>query len=393
MCKKITDHKIKVNIMKINRIVYGSISTIISLISITVSAPCAPHASTVGSAIWRQADNILSAHGANKVIFQSDIPYTIPNSGIYALGESITSTSPSIITNNFTNVTIDLKQHTINGASGAAAGITMGANSSAKILNGTMMQFASTATAIKLNSSGSMIIEDMRFINNRTSISATGLTRGLAVEDCYFLSSTSTASSVDVALRITNSIDISINNCQSIGGGFVYATNSSGISIENVEKSLGASLANFSSVNNSYVNDCNHIGVTNAIVLANSSYNIVSNCTWVNTDTTTILISGSSTGNEFNNICIHAPYQSMAYNSISIGSGVTVTRILSSIVHLTSPSALFNNAGTNTQVYNSYLRNVNSTIITGNPFTTIGGNNNTVANNTTNYWRNLQLVN
>ena len=94
--------------MKINRIVYGIIN-IISLVSTTVSAPCTPHASTIGAAIWTQADNILSAHGANTVIFQSDIPYTIPKSGTYALGESITSTSPSIITNNFTNVTIDLQ--------------------------------------------------------------------------------------------------------------------------------------------------------------------------------------------------------------------------------------------------------------------------------------------
>lgn len=286
-----------------------------------IYSACAAHtALSAGTSIWKLADDLLSAHGANTVIYSSDIPYTIPGPGAYAVGNTLVATdSAPVITNNHPNVTINLKGHSIIGGSSSTAGIFVGPSGSVRILNGIISGFTAPASGIMLNTSQGTLIEDIAFVNTDIAITATSMITGLSIENCYFVS-TATAVSLN-AMQ-----DVLINNCQDMGNLLINALNSSNITINNIIKLSGSGLATFNGVTNSKINGGYFVSLNAALTLMNSAYNVVSDCTWMNVVGNVISITGSSsTGNFFKNVNIHGT----SANAVNIESGVTGTRFKS----------------------------------------------------------------
>ncbi len=365
-------------------IIYKILYSLVISIGITESihGSCTSHtALSVGTSIWKQADDLLSAHGANRVIFSSNIPYTISGPGAYAVGETLTATSSSpVIINNFPDVTIDLKGHSIIGGAGSTAGISVGPSGSTHICNGIISGFSAPSSAIYLNASQATIIEDITFINDAMAITATTISRGLTIRNCSFVGTLT-------AISLNTVSNVSIHDCQDTGSLFTFASSSSAIAIENIDKSLGSSLISFNNVSRSTIIDCNHIGATTSLSFVNSRNNIISYCSWMNATANVISLTGTSTGNVFENIKIHGS----TGNAISLGVGVSKTQFISSSILAASAAALISNSGTNTELYNCFLRNSAGAALTGNAITTGFVGKLSVVLNTCNYWQNLSV--
>lgn len=352
---------------------------LVCMISEESFTACSPHASVIGASVWKQADDILSAHGANTVIFQKDIPYTIPSPGTYALGESLTMTSSfPVITSNWNDVTIDLKGYTI-ASGGFSTAIAIGATDNTRIRNGVIFSFTSTAGSISLMGSSSVSIEDIVSFYNAVGVGVINASN-VVIENCYFGNGTS--------VLINNSNNVAINDCQDLSGLGYSVSQASAITIENINKSWGNSFAIFSSVQKSIIRNCKFV-ITNAILtLNNSSYNQICDCTWQDVRVrNSMVITGTSIGNIFQNNV----FNTFLHSIFSIGVGAVGTRIIScTALGGASGEPLIVNNGTNTQVYNSFLMNTIGPVFSGAAIGSIITGTN-VANDTANYWQNLTL--
>lgn len=339
---------------------------------------CTPLQGLTGSSVWKLADDILSSNGANTVIYQKDVPYTIPGPGAYAVGQNLISTSTAaIITNNFADVVIDLKDHSLVASEGNTTGIVLGTNSNTTIRNGWMLNFS-------------------------LGIAATGAL-GLSIENIVFsLSSIFSISANNTSnIEIYNSTisGINFNNVESVimEGCDIYAVaanstisiaNSSYVAIRDFITYSGT--YNFTNVTDSIMDHGTYYGRLGSVMASftNCSHNIISNI--IRKDGAQLaVIAGTSLGNTFDNNIM----QNLSAPGISIAAGAVGTHILSCLLQLISTGAtgIFNN-GIDTEVYNTMFRTVPTGAVGGTPLVgglVITGTN--VSNNNANYWQDLYV--
>ncbi len=155
------------------------------LFVISVQGACVPHASIVGEGIWKQLDRALSISTANKMIYQSDIPFTITEGGGYIVGEDLTNTGTAdvINTGSTANILIDLQGHSIVASSGANRAVSLGAGT---IRNGTIEGFPTGVYTLPGTIGPSLfvtIIQNINFLDCNKGI-VTDISNGLIAENC-----------------------------------------------------------------------------------------------------------------------------------------------------------------------------------------------------------------
>lgn len=339
---------------------------ILSFIINLLYATCTPHVATVGQSVWALADTILSVNGANKIIYQADIPFTVPGPGLYAIGETLTSINTStLITNMYSNVTFDLKGHAIiNQLGDTTTAIALHDNSNITICNGFINGFTYGITMANVS---------YTFINNMNINAAivAANSSNIEVYDSLYFSS----------ISASNSTNVTINDCIF---GSTNLTNCSNCRIANAQ-SLGS--VTLSAVTDSEFYNLYQDGGTaeTFFTIINCSNNIFSNITR-SLCAIAFDISGTSSSNTFDNILC-----SEIFNTpIIINPGVNKTRIVSSVfIRSALAGAAINNNGTNTHVYNNLIRRfatpVSDTVL-GSGLVITGTN---VTVNDANYWQNL----
>lgn len=145
--------------------------------SLVVYGACTPHASTVGESIWKLLDRALSVSSANKVIYQTDVPYTISSSGAYSVGEDLTNTgTANVITVTNSSALLDLQGHAIIASANANNAIVA---SGGLIRNGFIMNFP-VGFYVQADTP---VIEALDFISCTTGI-ATGINRNIFAKYC-----------------------------------------------------------------------------------------------------------------------------------------------------------------------------------------------------------------
>lgn len=340
------------------------------------SGACTSHAGTVGFSVWKLADDILSINEANKVIYQSDIPFTVPSSGAYAVGETLinTSTAP-VITNTHTNVVIDFKGHSIINqlAVSDATAISLQENSQTTICNG----FIDGSTyGIVMSGVSNALIQGMGFIGTTTNIRVTNSSN---IEICE----TDMNGFVDFT-NVTNSIvkdSILINSFS-----LLFMRDCSGVTVMNMMGS-GAVLSGV--INSKFENTYLDSGASViSYRINNSSHNIFTRLIRENSNLLADLV-GTSSCNTFDKVIGNR----MAL-VLRINTGVNKTRLLSSVLQgdvMAGGAAVINN-GTNTEMYNNLIRQyvpVSGSVLEAGLVIT---NTNVVANDA-NYWQNLLFQN
>jgi hypothetical protein len=339
---------------------------------------CAPFQSLTGASVWKLADDILSANEANKVIYQSDVPYTTPGPGTYAIGQNLVSTSTiPIITNNFPDVVIDLKNHTLLAGGSNATAISLGANSNTAIRNGWILNFA---PGITINGAQGLSIENITFsLSSVLSILATNASN-IEIYD-----------STICGINFNNVESVIMRDCDIYSIAFtstILIANSSYVTIEDFVSYSGTYI--FMNVTDSIMDHGTYYGRPGSVMTSftNCSHNIMSNI--IRKDAAQLaIIAGTSLGNTFDNNIM----QNLSTPGISIGAGAVGTRILSCLLQSisTSTTGIFNN-GTDTEVYNTMFRTVPAGAVGGTPLVgglVITGTN--VSTNNANYWQDLYV--
>ncbi len=339
---------------------------------------CTPLQGLTGSSVWKLADDILSSNGANTVIYQKDVPYTIPEPGAYAVGQNLVSTSSiPIITNNFPDVVIDLKNHTLLAGGSNATAISLGSDSNTTIRNGWILNFAS---GIAVNGAQGLSIENITFsLSSVLSILATNASN-IEIYD-----------STICGINFNNIESVIMRDCDIYSLAFtstILITNSSYVAIEDFVSYSGTYI--FMNVTDSIMNHGTYYGRPGSVMalFTNCSHNIISNI--IRKDAAQLaIIEGTSLGNTFDNNIM----QNLSTPGISIGTGAVGTRILSCLLQSisTGTTGIFNN-GIDTEVYNTMFRTVPAGAVGGTPLVgglVITGTN--VSNNNANYWQNLYV--
>ncbi len=337
---------------------------------------CTPLQGLTGSSIWKLADDILSVNGANTIIYQADVPYTIPAPGAYAVGQNLVSTSTiPIITNNFPNVVIDLKNHTLLAGGSNATAISLGSNSNTAIRNGWILDFA---PGIAVNGSQGLSIENITFsLSSVLSILATNASN-IEIYD-----------STICGINFNNVESVIMEDCDIYAVGAnstILIANSSYVAIRNFVSYSGTYI--FSNVTDSIMDHGTYYGRPGSVMASftNCSHNIISNI--IRKDAAQLaIIAGTSWGNTFDNNIM----QNLSTPGVSIGTGAVGTRILSCLLQSISAGAtgIFNN-GIDTEVYNTMFRTVPTGAVGGTPLVgglVITGTN--VSTNNANYWQDL----
>lgn len=343
---------------------------------------CTPHASTQGLTAWTLADDILSVNGANRVIFQSDVAagsYMITMPGTYAIGESLTRMGAApVITVTVPGVTIDLKGYTIAGSGGATSGILFDTGSSGRVTNGTISGFSSGGVNFNNALYGTV---DSLLIREGVGIAVTN-TNGVEISGVN-----GNPPNPLVLVSITGSNSVVVHDCFVNQGFLLEATNSSNIVIHDCIVSIGA-LFSFDMVTNSIVEDCymEGIGTAPAAILNDSSNNVLRNVRMAGAVQTYIAITGAASSNNLiENCALVHQNENIALPSLSIGVGVSRTRIISTVIKDTSVGAPdIEDNGTDTEVLNCLLNSVSGPGIT---FAII--HNADVVANDANWWQNL----
>ncbi len=342
---------------------------------------CTPHASTQGLTAWTLADDILSVNGANRVIFQSDVAagsYMITMPGTYAIGESLTRMGAApVITVTVPGVTIDLKGYTIAGSGGATSGILFAAGSSGRVTNGTISGFSSGGVNFNNALYGTV---DSLLIRGGVGIAVTN-TNGVEISDVNGIQPVPLVS-------ITGSNSVVVHDCFLNLGRMLSATSSSNIVMHDCIVS-GGGLFSFDMVTNSIVEDCYMEGIGGGVpaaILNDSSNNVLRNVRMAGALHMYLLITGALSSNNLIESCalVHQN-ENIALPSISIGTGVSRTRIISTVIKDTSVGVPdIEDNGTDTEVLNCLLSSVSGPGIT---FAII--HNADVVANDANWWQNL----
>lgn len=116
------------------------------LLIVALQGACDPKASIEGESLWKQLDRILSVSYAGKMIYQSDIPYVIAQSGTtYGIGENLSSEGTATVITvaaGVRDIVIDLHGHTITANGGSDAAISINSQRQSIIVqNGTISGF------------------------------------------------------------------------------------------------------------------------------------------------------------------------------------------------------------------------------------------------------------
>ncbi len=108
-------------------------------------AACIPHASVIGESVWKQLDRVLSISYADKIIYQSDVPFVITEPGSYGVGENLTNvgtTTVISIASGVRDVFIDLHGYDIISDGTPATAIAVSdTNPGVMIRNGSIVGF------------------------------------------------------------------------------------------------------------------------------------------------------------------------------------------------------------------------------------------------------------
>lgn len=347
----------------------------------SVIGSCPAHASTVGQTAWKLADDILSINGAsNKIIYQTDVPYTISAPGEYVVGGTLTPNGASpIITVNAINVTIDLKENVLIGA-GATNGITFLSGSGGEVTNGTISNFTN---GVVYNSGATFgDVNNVSFVGCTQGVSATNMD-ALDISYSVFRSGTTAVSLSSVTTHAV------IDNCifEAMNNG-VVVQNSSDIVVSNCvhNSALGApgSAISFNAVSNSFI--VNHIVTAFLGTIYNlqaSSFNLILDSHAVGASVY-LTVSGASS----NNIMRNCTIQNSTATSIQIAAAATNTRLIGCIIK--DPSAVaISDLGTNSDFFNCYINAASGAGITS-PTYPVANDANVIAN-TTNWWQNLAV--
>lgn len=348
---------------------------IICIPNVCYSSECTPHASTIGESTWVQLARILSVSSADKVIYQSDIPYTITAPGAYGVGENLTNvgSSPVITISDAAGpggVILNLHNHSIVASSDATIAVqTSTHNFAILVKNGIIDGFP-------IGTSSCRIIRDMTFINCTTGISNAYLVvqtdgyncgtfyliSGLPVfagwiRDCRIFSSTTSA------ITMQSSAGLIIDKCTIAGGAGINIINeSSGCIIRScvIENMVGNAITVVSGYSHAIV-DCLLTGGVNGIVINN---------------TATI-----NPANPLIRDCVISHYSG---TGISIDSAITTGSITGCKICDTSTGI---NANNSVALYNNYLSNITTATFVGvNPAKAIKTQ---VASNQANFWTNV----
>ncbi len=350
--------------MRALKLIQHAVCTTVCVTNLLYGA-CTPHVAKVNQSVWKLADEILSVKGANKVIYQSDIPYAITTPGEYAIGEMLTSTWSPVITVAAPNVTIDFKGMAIVSS---PTGVLV-QNEQIVIRDGIIDQ---AETAISIENTSNVVIDTMYIFSPVSrGINVLG-SSDIAIVNSYITTGnialdTATNVSVDTCVAntffITDCSSISVTNTMS---GVYFLTRVTNSIFDNIYLDGGVSLTFYT--------------------ITDSSYNIFSDAIRSNANGL-IDLNGTSSFNTFENFINNS-----IIVPVRIASTVNKTRIKSSIFQNVNPSAFSTaiiNNGTNTEVYNSsfdgYVFLTSGTALTtGLVITTTN-----IDNNNANYWQNL----
>ncbi len=360
---------------QLSRISSILIATILTLFmqNSCYSSACTPHASTIGESTWVQLARTLSVSSADKVIYQSDIPYTITAPGAYGVGENLTNVGSSPVITiasgaGGSGVILDLHNHSIVASVGATTAIqTNTTNNAVRVVNGIIDGFPTGTSQCR-------IIRDMTFVNCTTGISdgylivrsdgyscgtffiVTSL-RGGWLRGCKIFSSTTSA------ITMQSSSGLTIDKCIIAGGaGINIITESDGCVIRSctIENMIGNAVTIASGYSHAIV-DCLLTGGVNGIVINNTA-----------------------TGNPATPVirdCIISHYSG---TGISIDSAITTGSISGCTI---SDTNIGISANSSIALYNNYLSNITTTTFVGvNPAKAIKMQ---VVANQANFWTNV----
>lgn len=323
--------------------------------NVCYSSECTPHASTMGESVWVQLARTLSVSSADKLIYQSDVPYTITAPGAYGVGENLTNEGSSPVINitgsaGGGGVILDLHNHSIVASVDATTAIQASSISNAvQVVNGIIDGFP-------IGTSSCRIIRDMMFVNCTTGISNGYLivrSDGYSCGTFFIVTSSAGAgfagwlrgckifSSTTSAITIQSTQGITIDSCLIAGGAGINIINeSSGCIIRScvIENMVGNAITVVSGYSHAIV-DCLLTGGVNGIVINN---------------TATI-----NPANPLIRDCVISHYSG---TGISIDSAITTGSITGCTI---SDTNIGISANSSVAVYNNYLSNITTTTFAG----------------------------
>ncbi len=360
------------------KIVMGYVSLSISAYTFLAQGMCVPHSSTVGESVWNQLDRVLSVSGANKVIYQSDIPYTISAAGAYSVGEDLTNTgtaSPTIILSN-ANAVLDLQGHSIIASANANTAI---AASAGVVQNGVIKGFP-----IGITSTGNVpIIKDISFVSCATGI-LTGDAQGVIAEGCEGFSCDvfhgHFSSSLSNALLIIDSCDIT--NC--LGAAFSYTGARGaiidGCTVEGAAAGISCNNSQSILVSESIFSNITHDGVS----MTNGSAMLhVEDCRFTGVGGNGVTLSGVSSLSEV----IDTNFVNVTSNGIdNSGSGTAFNVFLKLILTNITGIGVNDAVGSNAATYANFLATVGTAFSGGSPIQRTPAQ---VSSNLTSFWQNI----
>lgn len=265
------------------------ITCLISILTIaSVQGACSQKASVLGETVWNQLDRILSVSYADKVIYQTDIPYTITQSGVYGVGEnlSIVGTATAItVAPGVSAVVIDLHEHTISASGGSDTAIS--ASNNVIVQNGTIKGF-------NIGVYGGYLVKHMVIEQCTIGVSQSSYiyyTDGIDCATFYQINNVifpgrllkcNIFNSSNYGVVISNSIYVPIDRCSFYGGngGIDVAGSRAPIVMGCSFSNIAGNAININgamSTTTTTIRDCTIIGCTNGMVLLNTLTPIIVN--------------------------------------------------------------------------------------------------------------------